>query len=37
MNLSIADFVVIGIVLIFAIVGLAKGLIKMIFSLSKKS
>lgn len=36
MNLSIADFVVIGIVLIFAIVGLAKGLIKMIFSLSKK-
>lgn len=36
MNFSIADYVVIGILLIFAIVGLAKGLIMMIFSLSKK-
>lgn len=36
MNLSVADFVVIGIILVFVIIGFAKGFIKMFFSLSKK-
>ena len=36
MTFSIVDYIVLGFILIFAIIGVCKGLFKMIFSLSKK-